>query len=31
MNGQLAEQALRVIAVAYKKWEKKPNVLEQKN
>ncbi len=30
MNGQLAEQALRVIAVAYKKWEKKPNVLEQK-
>lgn len=30
MNGQLAEQALRVIAVACKKWDKKPNVSEQK-
>lgn len=30
INGELAEQALRVIAVAFKKWNKKPNAMEQK-
>ncbi len=30
INGELAEQALRVIAVAFKKWDKKPNAIEQK-
>ena len=30
INGQLAEQALRVIAVAFKKWDKKPNIINEK-